>query len=334
MSVRNTSSSVGRRRARSSTPTPASLNRRTASTIAPLRPPLELTQTTPSCEGRIAVGHRREGAGGRRRRSAPGSRRTSSRSPPTRSLSSSDVPCAIKRPWSITAIVFASRSASSRYWVVSSTVVPSATRPSITSHRLSRLRGSRPVVGSSRNSTGGLATSAAPRSSRRRMPARVGLRRATGCVGQVEALEQLGTSGACLRSRVAVQPADHRQVLEAGEVLVDRGVLTGEPDLGPELDSVPNDIEARDRRSARVGLQQCGEDADHRRLPGAVRAEQTEHGAPLDVEVDARESVHITERLLDAAGADRSRLVHSRDSSRRRGQRAGRASAGRRRQTV
>ena len=92
------------------------------------------------------------------------------RSPPTRSLSSSEVPSAITRPWSITAILSASRSASSRYWVVSSTVVPAATRASIVSHSPIRLRGSRPVVGSSRNSTGGRATSAAARSSLRRMP--------------------------------------------------------------------------------------------------------------------------------------------------------------------
>ncbi len=70
----------------------------------------------------------------------------------------------------MTVIELANRSASSRYCVVSSTVVPSATKPSIVSHREIRLRGSSPVVGSSRNSTGGLATSAAARSSRRRMP--------------------------------------------------------------------------------------------------------------------------------------------------------------------
>ncbi len=95
---------------------------------------------------------------------------TSRRSPPTRSFNTSDVPSAMTRPWSITAIVSARRSASSRYCVVRRTVVPSSTRFSMTSHRLRRLRGSRPVVGSSRNRTGGLATSAAARSRRRRMP--------------------------------------------------------------------------------------------------------------------------------------------------------------------
>ena len=50
----------------------------------------------------------------RRRGAPPGARRRA------RSLSSSEVPSAIRRPWSITAIVSARRSASSRYCVVSS----------------------------------------------------------------------------------------------------------------------------------------------------------------------------------------------------------------------
>ena len=51
---------------------------------------------------------------------------TSTRSPPTCAFSSSAVPCAIAWPWSITTISSASRSASSRYCVVSSSVVPAA----------------------------------------------------------------------------------------------------------------------------------------------------------------------------------------------------------------
>ena len=71
----------------------------------------------------------------------------SSRSPPTCAFSSSAVPCAMTRPWSITTIVSASRSASSRYWVVSSSVVPPATSCEITSHMSSRPFGSRPGGG-------------------------------------------------------------------------------------------------------------------------------------------------------------------------------------------
>ena len=47
---------------------------------------------------------------------------------------------------------------------------PARPRASIVSHMPGRPRGSSPVVGSSRNRTGGRATSAAARSSRRRMP--------------------------------------------------------------------------------------------------------------------------------------------------------------------
>src|SRR4029450_4607011 len=76
-------------------------------------------------------------------------------SPPRRALSSAGVPVATMRPWSITATVSASRSASSRYCVVNSIVVPSAARPSTSAQTSRRLAGSSPEVGSSRNSTAG-----------------------------------------------------------------------------------------------------------------------------------------------------------------------------------
>jgi hypothetical protein len=83
-------------------------------------------------------------------RSAESDGRTARVSAPVRALSSSGVPVAITEPWSMTAISLASRSASSRYWVVSRTVTPVAVRPRTTSHISLRLRGSSPVVGSSR----------------------------------------------------------------------------------------------------------------------------------------------------------------------------------------
>ena len=80
---------------------------------------------------------------------------TSRRAPPVCAFSSAAVPPAITRPWSMTTIRSASSSASSRYCVVSSSVTPSATSSRITSHIRTLLVGSSPVVGSSRNSTGG-----------------------------------------------------------------------------------------------------------------------------------------------------------------------------------
>ncbi len=74
------------------------------------------------------------------------------------------------RPLSITTMSSARASASSMYCVVSSTVVPPCERPRTISHKSLRRAGSRPVVGSSRNSILGLPTSEVARSSRRRMP--------------------------------------------------------------------------------------------------------------------------------------------------------------------
>jgi hypothetical protein len=66
------------------------------------------------------------------------------------SFSSSGVPVAITLPWSITTMSWANWSASSKYCVVSSTVTPSAVRVRTMSQTSLRLRGSSPVVGSSR----------------------------------------------------------------------------------------------------------------------------------------------------------------------------------------
>ena len=90
--------------------------------------------------------------------------------PGMRRLSSSGVPSATSLPWSRTAIRSASWSASSRYWVVRKMVTPPATNSRMICHMERRLRGSRPVVGSSRKMTRGWPTRVIARSSRRRIP--------------------------------------------------------------------------------------------------------------------------------------------------------------------
>ena len=98
-------------------------------------------------------------------------RKTSSSEPASwAALRPAGVSWATRRPPCRTATWSASRSASSMYWVVSSTLAPPATRARTWSHRSWRARGSRPVVGSSRNTTCGPPTSVMARSSLRRMP--------------------------------------------------------------------------------------------------------------------------------------------------------------------
>src|SRR3712207_8436036 len=57
------------------------------------------------------------------------------------------------------------------------------------------------------------------------------LDRTVAGVVQAEALEKLRRPAPCLSLAEAVQPPDHLEVLEAGQVLVDRGALAGESHL-------------------------------------------------------------------------------------------------------
>ena len=123
-------------------------------------------------------------------------------------LSSSGVPSATLRPRSMTAIRSASWSASSRYCVVSSTVQPSATSSRMVSHIWPRVRGSRPVVGSSRKISGGRVIRLAARSSRRRMPPE------NCAIGLSAASSRPNCSSSSLGGRRA--PA-RRQALQAAE---------------------------------------------------------------------------------------------------------------------
>ncbi|CAM5477570.1 hypothetical protein SBADM41S_11376 [Streptomyces badius] len=128
----------------------------------------------------------------------------------------------------------ARRSASSRYCVVSSRVVPPATRPSITSHSSCRLRGSRPVVGSSMNMTGGETTSAAARLSRRRIPPEYVL--AVRSAASPRSNRSSSTPArAFAPGPQLVELPDHLEVLPAGQILVDGGELPGQADRTPYL---------------------------------------------------------------------------------------------------
>ncbi len=122
---------------------------------------------------RCGAPRRRPGRGARRPRrgrprSAGGPRSRRGRPWP---LSSSGVPAAITWPWSTMTTSRASWSASSRYWVVSSTSVPSATRRADGLPQLDPAARVEARWSARRAAAGaGRPTRLAPRSSRRRMP--------------------------------------------------------------------------------------------------------------------------------------------------------------------
>ena len=107
-----------------------------------------------------------------------------------------------------------------------------------------------------------------------------------------------------------VPQADQREVLAAGQQLVDSGVLTGQPDQVAQRGGVGNHVAARHARTAAVGSKQRREDAHERRLSGAVGPEQGQHAAFLGDEIDATERDRRTEALRDRLYLDH-RCAHN-----------------------
>src|SRR5450755_2588687 len=166
--ARNASSRVGRRRAISSTLTPASRTR----DVTAARSCAERGAGTESVRrlGSPVSVNRVASTVHSWANPAASAVVTSTRCCPIWFFSWAGVPLAVARPWSISTMWSARVSASSRYWVVSSTVMPSATRSRTVDQTTCRLRGSRPVVGSSSTSRRGWMTRLAARSTRRRCP--------------------------------------------------------------------------------------------------------------------------------------------------------------------
>ena len=117
-------------------------------------------------------------------------------------------------------------------------------------------------------------------------------------------LEQLRRSWGELSLRLVGEPPHELEVLASGEVFVDRGVLTGEPDRLANPFGVAGDVDPEHAGTARVGQQDRREDADGSRLAGPVGPEQSEHGARGYREVDAGQGLDPAEPLRDAFDED------------------------------
>ena len=93
-----------------------------------------------------------------------------------------------------------------------------------------------------------------------------------------------------------------RDVLGHGEVGKKLGILVDGGDaVIARLDRVAKaHALAGEDDLALVGLLQSGDDLDERRLARAVLADQTVHGAGVDVETDLFERAHRAKRLADA----------------------------------
>ena len=140
----------------------------------------------------------------------------------------------------------------------------------------------------------------------------VGLDRTVGGVGEGEALEQLVDTGPDDLRALTGQSPDQSQVLPTGELLVDRRVLAGEADVGPDLACLPHDVEPEHLGTAGVGADDRREDSDGRGLAGAVRTEEAVDRAGPHGEVDAVEGVDVTEVLDEPLDDDGGLVGHGR----------------------
>ena len=107
------------------------------------------------------------------------------------------------------------------------------------------------------------------------------------------------------------QRTDQPQVLPTGQHLVDGGVLAGQADAEPHRLRVLGDVDAEHARPPAARRQDRREDPDRGRLPGAVGAEEAEHGAGLHREGHAVERDDLPELLPDVFHLD-GRVAHGR----------------------
>ena len=135
---------------------------------------------------------------------------------------------------------------------------------------------------------------------------------AVGRVGEREAPKQLVGARRDRGPRQLTEDAHHPQVLAAGEVRVDGCVLTGEPDASTHGRRLVNDVATEHFGASGVGAQDRREHAHGRRLARAVRPEEAEDRALVDLQVHAVEGGHVAETLLEALHQDR-RCAHARD---------------------
>jgi hypothetical protein len=129
--------------------------------------------------------------------------------------------------------------------------------------------------------------------------------RAVGRPSELEPHQQLGSAVLDLDPVQVVQAADHVEVLAAGEVPIDRGGLAGQTDGLAHGGGLAGHVVPGHLGLAGVGAQQGGEDADGGALAGTVGAEQPEHGAGRDGQVQVVQGLDRPEVLAEALGLDR-----------------------------
>jgi hypothetical protein len=103
---------------------------------------------------------------------------------------------------------------------------------------------------------------------------------------------------------VAVEEPHQHQVVAAAQALLDRGLLEDDPHLAPDRVAVGDDVPPEHPGRPRGRRPQRRQDREERGLAGAVRAEEREHLALPDGEVDPLERLDLAVVLGQSADLD------------------------------
>ncbi len=132
----------------------------------------------------------------------------------------------------------------------------------------------------------------------------VGLRGAIGSVLQIESIQQRPRPLPGWFLSEMVETSNHVEVLETGQVLVDRRVLPTEPDTFTNPIRLGENIESCDLDLALIRNQQRGEDPDSSRLSGAVRAQQSQNRSLRNVQIETVEGDDVAVLLNQTLGTN------------------------------
>ena len=208
---------------------------------------------------------------------------------------------------------WASSSASSRYWVVRKMVIPSCSLSRRTSaHTWTRLTGSSPVVGSSRNRISRVVHQGGGQVETALHPARIGADRTIEGIAESMSVSQLGHPLVRISARQAVQPTLQAQQLGSGLLRVEGRFLQGDTDAEPHLTGLGCHVIAGHPGPAPGRGQQGAQHAHRGRLAGAVGPEEPVDLPGGDAEVDPVDGLDPVEMALETFGEDGVRRRRSR----------------------
>ena len=173
--------------------------------------------------------------------------------------------------------------------------MPSAASLKSRSQSSRRATGSMPAVGSSRKTTRGSCISALPSARRCFQPPQEQPGAPVEVRPDVRELDRRVAPAPELLAAKAVDARVEVEVLVHGEVVVERELLAHVADALADLLALGRHVEPEHRRAARRRREQAAEDADQRRLAGAVRAEQAVDAARVHLEVHAVERGEVAE---------------------------------------